>query len=264
MREASVLDLQRALVEASLMPDAGPLERDPAGFAAGHGLPAGDQAAFVRFRDRLLVYRTLVRTDLAEPVEAICGVTRALLEGAGAWEECLAAFLASRKVTSAFYRNLAATFLGWLASTGWGAERWPFLLQLVHFELVHALVAHHPGGPESRGLHAQPDPTDLLVLDAPTQLVSYAYRVHLATEEAPVPEPGTCHLLAFRDPEGYPRWMELTPATAALILRAQHTGIGPAALELGLADLPEALELLAGLQGRGALLGFSGSGGTLN
>ena len=257
MIEESVLALQRTLVEAALMPDPGPLERDPAGFAAGRGLPEGDQAAFERFRDRLLVYRQMVRGDLAEPVETICFVTRALLIQAGAWEECLGGFLASRTAQSMLYRDLAATFLGWLAGTGWGAGRWPFLLQLVHFEVLHALVAHHPGEPAPEALRARPHLADRLVLDVPTQLVTYEYRVHLARVDAPIPEPGTTHLLAYRDGEGQARWLELTPATAALVLGAQRTGIGQAALDLGLADLSEALELLADFQRRGAIRGFT-------
>lgn len=257
MREDSVLALQRTLVEAALMPDPRPLERDPAGFAAGRGLSAADQEAFQRFKDRLLVYRNLIRSDLVEPVEATCTVTRALLEREGAWDDCLAGFLESRGVTSLFYRDLSATFLGWMAATGWGLDRWPFLLQLAHFELLTALVEHHPGGAEPP-VPPRPVPRlgDRLVLAAPTQVVTYAFKVHLATPEAPVPEKGAVHLLAYRDGQGWPMWMELTPATAALLLAAQRVSIGQAALDLGLCDLSEAMDLLAGLQGKGALLGF--------
>jgi hypothetical protein len=50
--------------------------------------------------------------------------------------------------------------------------------------------------------------------------------------------------------------MELTPATAALILNARRAAIGQAALELGLTDLSEAVDLLADLQAKGAFAGF--------
>ncbi len=80
--------------------------------------------------------------------------------------------------------------------------------------------------------------------------------MHLATVAAPVPAPGTVHLLAYRDGRGEPRWMELTPATAALILNARRAAIGQAALELGLTDLSEAVDLLADLQAKGAFAGF--------
>lgn len=256
MTEAGVLALQRALVEAALMPDPGPLEQDPGGFAAGRGLPEGDQAAFRRFKDRLLVYRRMVRGNLVEPVEWVCQVTKALLEPSGAWDDCMAAFLASRGVQSAYYRDVSATFLGWLAATGWGLDRWPFLLQLAHFELLTALVARHPGGDPPPDLHPRPRLGDVLVLDAPAQLVTYQHQVHLATLDAPVPAPGTVHLLAYRDAGGDTRWVELTPATAALLLDAQRAPIGQAALDLGLEDLTEAVDLLAELQGKGAIRGF--------
>jgi hypothetical protein len=257
MREDATLALQRCLVEAALMPDPTPLERDPAGFAAGMGLPGRDQAAFRRFKDRLLVYRHLIRSDLVEPVEATCVVTRSLLERAEAWDDCVAGFLASRGVESLFYRDLSATFLGWLAATGWGLDRWPFLLQLAHFELLTALVQHHPGeGEAPPGLRPGPRLGDRLRLAAPSQLVAYTYQVHLATPEEPVPDPGDILLLAYRDREGAPRWLELTPATAALLQAAQRVSIGQAALELGLEDLSQAIDQLADLQVRGAILGF--------
>jgi hypothetical protein len=257
MSEDTVLALQRTLVDAALMADPGPLERDPAGFAAGRGLPAGDQEAFCRFKDRLLFYRSLVRADLAAPVESTCFVTRALLEREGLWDDCIAAFLDSRGVQSVFYRDLSVTFLGWLHATGWGTDRWPFLLQLAHFELLTALVAHYPGGPAEAPLRALPRLGDRIVLEAPTQVVTYQYQVHLATVDQPIPAAGTTHLLAYRNAGGEPHWMELTPATAALLLAAQQAPIGQAALDLGLGDLSEAVELLADLQARGAIRGFA-------
>ena len=87
-------------------------------------------------------------------------------------------------------------------------------------------------------------------------MVSYGYQVHLATLDAPAPPQGTTHLLAYRDRQGLPQWMELTPATAALILKAQDGSIGQAALDLGLTDLSEAVDLLASLQTSGAICGF--------
>jgi hypothetical protein len=257
MDDASVLALQRSLAAAALGPDPRPLARDPAGFARDQGLPPGDQAAFVRFRDRLLVYRRLVRGDLVEPVTNLCPATRALLAGEGAWEDCLDGFLAARNVQSPFYRDVAAAFVAWLAETGWGRERWPYLLPLAHFELLHALVARHPDGPGQPGLHLLPRLGDRLVMAPPTQLVTYPWQVHRSTETRPVPEPGEVHLLAYRDGAGFCRWLELTPATAALLLAGQRTPIGQAAVDLGLEDLSEAVELLGDLQARGALLGFA-------
>jgi hypothetical protein len=238
MREDAALALQRCLAD------------DPAP-------PGQDPGADGRFRDRLAAYRHLLGADLVQPVEATCLVTRALLERAGAWEDCVAGFLASRGARSLHYRDLSATFLGWLAATGWGRERWPFLLQLAHHELLTALVRRHPGeGPAPPGLHPAPQSRDRLRLAAPSQLVSYAFHVHLATPERPEPDPGQVHLLAYRDGRGFPRRVELTPATAALLQSAQTLSIGQAAQNLGMEDPSLAVDLLAGFQRQGAILGF--------
>jgi hypothetical protein len=256
MAEDAVLALQRVLAAAALAADPGPFRQDPAALAAARGLGPGHQEALRRFRDRLLVYRDLVRSDLTTPVAESCPVTRALLEAGGLWSDCLAAFLESRSITSIYYRDLSAAFLGWLHVTGWGLDRWPFLLQLAHFELLHALVAHLPGEPPRPGLKPVPESGDRLVLDRPTQLLTYQYQVHLATCERPEPAPGITHLLAYRDRQGRSQWLELTPAAAALLLEAQHGPIVLTALQLGLEDTEGALQLLADLQVKGAVLGF--------
>ncbi|BDU71623.1 HvfC/BufC family peptide modification chaperone [Mesoterricola silvestris] len=229
-----VLALQRSLAALALDPDASAFEADPAAFAAARGLPEGDRAAFRRFRSRLLYYRDAVREDIWEPIDLDFPLTRTLLEGAGAWEACRAAFLATRIFRSPYYRDISPTFLGWMATSGWGRERWPFLLELAHFELVKQLVEHLPDEALPGDLRASPRPGDRLVLAPPTQVLTYAHRVHEATWEAPAPRPGACHLLASRDAQGFIRWRELTEATAYLLVRAQAATVAGAARELGL------------------------------
>ena len=226
-------------------------------FAAGMGLPTADQAAFRHFGPRLLLYRNMIRSDLVAPVESSFLLVRSLLEQAGAWEDCLAGFLSSRGVESIFYRDLCPAFLAWLVASGWGQDRWPWLLQLAHFELITVLVAHHPGGAPGPPLRPLPALEDRLVLEAPTQMVTYDYRVHETTPEDAGVAAGTTHLLAYRDAEGWTRWTELTPATAALLQRAQEAPIGRTLRALKLTDPSEVLELLADLQVKGAIRGFA-------
>lgn len=250
----AVLTLQRTLAALALDPDAAAFEADPGAFASARGLPEGDQAAFRHYRDRLLHYRNAVRDDIWEPIDLYFPLTRTLLEQAGAWEPCRAAFLATRIFRSPFYRDIAPTFLGWLATSGRGRDRWPFLLELAHFELVRERVEHLPDEPAPTGLRADPRPGDRLVLAPSTLVLAYSYRVHEATWEAPAPAPGTCHLLASRDAEGFVRWRELTEATAWLLVRAQAAPMAVAARELGL-DLEVVVAFLASLDG--AVAGFS-------
>lgn len=256
MAEAPILALQRALAALVLDPEGGSFEEDPAGFARKRGLPEADAGAFERFSDGLAAYRELARLSLVDPVETMFPITRALLEREGAWEACVDAFLQARCVASRHYRDIAPAFLGWLAETGWGQAEWPFLLELAHAELLEVLVAWFPGTDLPPGLHPDPGPGDRLVLDPATQVVSYRHAVHRTSEEAPVPEARPTHLLAYRDGEGRPRLMDLTPAAAALLVRAQTESLGEAAAALAVVDLATALDLLKDLRERGAVAGF--------
>jgi hypothetical protein len=256
--EAGVLALQRSLVNLAFLPDATPMVQDPSGFAHAQGLPPADQLAFVRFQGRLLAYRDFVRSTLAEPIEDGFPVTMALLKREGAWDACLSRFLQGRLVQTMFHRDVAPTFLGWLAETSWGQDRWPYLVAMAHCELLPVLVTRHPGGPVPPGLHALAGPEDRLVLDPASQVVSYPYAVHLCTEGDPVPELETVHLLVYRDAQGWAVWRALTPATAALLVEGQTGSIATVAQALGFPEPSGALGLLNDLCAQGAIRGFMG------
>ena len=254
-QEPEVLALQRSLASLAFASDAHLMEKDPTAFAKAQGLPPKDQQAFRRFRDRLLAYRRFIRDSLAEPIEEAFPITVTLLEGAGEWEACLGAFLATRSVQSNFYRDVAPTFLGWLSATGWGQQRWHFLLELAHCEALQLLVEHHPGGPIPDGLHPLAQDQDCLVLDPTAQVVTYAFGVHLATMDQPVPGPGPVHLLVHRKQERV-CWKELTPATAALLVHGQARPLLEVFQALGLPKPSGALGLLDEFCAQGILLGF--------
>ena len=254
--DGGVLRLQRCFASLVLDPDSEAFDADLGAFALARGLGPRDQEAFRRCQDRLLFYRDSVRGALWEPMQIYFPLLRTLLEEAGAWEACAQAFLATRSVASPFYRDVAPTFLGWLSTSGWGQDRWPFLLQLAHFELVKELVEHVLEAERPEGLHPEPAPGDRVVLPASTQVLSYTYRVFEATFDRPEPAPGPCHLLASRGPDGYIQWRTLTEATAALLMRAQSASIAEAMAALGLEDLPGTLVFLEELRIKGALQGF--------
>jgi len=254
--EARTLALQRALAALVLDPEGEAFEADPAGFARSHGLPEADAQPFRQFSAGLAAYRELARLSLVDPIETMFPITKALLEREDSWEPCVEAFLQARCVASPHYRDIAPAFLGWLAETGWGQASWPFLLELAHAELLEVLVARFPEATPPLGLHESPGLEDRIVLDPATQVVSYRHAVHQASEEAPVPAARPTHLLAYRDSEGRPHLMDLTPAAAALLVRAQTESLGGAAAALGLVDLAATLSLLTELRDRGALTGF--------
>ena len=86
--------------------------------------------------------------------------------------------------------------------------------------------------------------------------MSYTHAVHLVREEAPVPEARPTHLLAYRNRAGEVTLLELTPATAALLVQAQTRPLAEAARVLGIADLTPVASLLRDLHHEGAIAGF--------
>ena len=205
-----------------------------------------------------LVYRELGRMGLIEPLEDMFPILKAHLEAEGTWDECVQDFLSARLLHSPHYRDIAPTFLGWLVASGWGGERWPWIPELAHFELLEVLVARFPDQPAQAGLHAVPGAGDRIVLDPATQVVAYTHAVHQATVAAPAPLAAPTWLLAHRDPGGEVHLLDLTGAAAAALIRAQGEPLGDVARDLGL-DGPAALQsLLADLHGCGALAGFQG------
>lgn len=236
MPEPRTLHLQRALAALVLDPE-------PASPETFDGCRAG-----------LLAYRDLARQSLVDPLETMYPITRALLEQEDAWTACVDAFLEARCVPSQHHRDIAPAFLGWMEGTRWGLDRWPFLLELAHWELLETLVYRFEDLPAQEGLGSRPGPGSRVVLEGATRLVSYTHAVHRATEEAPRPEPGAVHLLAYRDPEGLFQALELTPATAFLLADARP--LGEVLDALGLQDPAPSLALLEDLRKAGAIAGF--------
>jgi len=256
MTDSRTLRLQRAMASLVLDEDDAALEADPGRPARGQELSAADQRSFRDHHAAMMTYRELARMSLLEPLETMFPVLKALLEGADAWESCVQAFLDARVVRSPHYRDIAPAFLGWLASTGWGQERWPFLLELAHAEILEVLVARFPDSDPPENVHPAPGPQDRIVLDVATQIVSYTHAVHRVSEQAPTPDVGPTHLLAFRDQAGEARLLELTPATAALLVQARTLTLAETAAALGLSDLPPTMSLLRDLHRDGAIAGF--------
>lgn len=250
--------LQRTMAELIFEPGAGKtFERNPTKFGEGQGLEARDTAALLRFKDRLGIYRDLARTSLEEPLQNIFPISKNLM--AEEWEDCVSTFLAARSVQSPHYRDIAPAFLAWLSESAWGQERWPFLLALAHFEYVEVMVARWPGEAPTLALSQEPSPDLRLVLSEGAQVLTYEFAVHQATVESPVPPKIPTHLLVYRDADGDFRMMELTPATAAFLVRASTEPLHQARVSLGIEDEKELFRLLSDLRDRGAIVGFKRS-----
>ncbi len=250
-------NLQRCM--ADLILDAGSAESfggDPRAFGAGRGLQKADQEALEKFKSQLLVYRDLARTALEDPLPDCFPITHALLEQADLWEGCLDAFLASRTIQSPYYRDVNPSFVAWLANSIWGQERWPFLLELAHFEYIEVEILRWPDEAPAMDLKAAPAGDSQVVFDGATRNLAYHFRVHEATKQDPEPASGETFLLGYRDSEGDFIYSELSAHASAFLARClEGAAIGKAASGLGL-ELDDVLDLLIGLREKGALLGF--------
>ncbi|HJV22451.1 MAG TPA: putative DNA-binding domain-containing protein [Holophagaceae bacterium] len=250
-------DLQRSLFDLVLAPDPGPFLADPVAWGKARGLGAPDRSALAARAPRLAVYRELVQFALTDPVADCYPITRSLLASEGVWETCLGAFLERRAIQSPYYRDVAPTFLAWLLDSGWGAERWPFLVPLAHWEHLELELLRHPDGPPPEGLAPEPSLPGTTTPDVTLRNLTYLWHVEEATEADPRPPEGPAHLLAWRDREGAFRSLELSATASALLTRwLAGDPLGPAAQAVG-ADPREALGLARDLYAKGALAGFS-------
>ncbi|MBL0211093.1 MAG: putative DNA-binding domain-containing protein [Holophagaceae bacterium] len=254
---APTRDLLRCMADLILDADgAESFTADPRSFGAARGLGQADQSALETFKARLLTYRDLARNALEDPLPDCFPILHALLGEADEWDQCLDAFLASRTIQSPYYRDVSPAFVGWLADSGWGLERWPFLLQLAHFEYIEVEILRWPDEAPEGDLQDAPTADSCVVFDGAARNLAYAYRVHEATKETPEPPEGEAFLMGYRDADGDFGYSELSPHASAFLARClDGESVREAASTTGL-EVDEVLDLLNSLRRKGAISGF--------
>lgn len=224
---------------------------DPAGFAAARGVSASHRTSFAEGRERLLLYRELAQAGLRRPLEDAFPILRAHLRAEDAWGLCLRDFFHSRAVAGNYFRDVSRCFALWLAESGWGADLWPFLAELAHFELMELDLARGEDFPLPEGLDRDLDPGRRLHIAGPVQHAAYGHAVHAATVDHPVPEARPTLILGFRNGPGDALAVELDPqASAFLTLCLQGWILRRAARQAGLSETG-ALALLLDLREQG-------------
>ena len=214
---------------------------------------------------RQSVYRRLVRANLDDVVAQLLPRTAAR-GGARFWAE-VAAFYETRGPKTHYLRDVPSELVAW-AETRWANDA--SLPSYLHDLARHEIAAMEIGamaGDEARAARGE------LSLDAPvvmaeaTQLRRYRSAVHTLPEDEDdrtEPEKREVALLIYRDAGHALRYLELTPAAAAILERLlAGTAVGAAITEgaasVGLAVDASLLEgtstLLADLAERGVLLG---------
>ncbi|HEY3496803.1 MAG TPA: DUF2063 domain-containing protein [Polyangiaceae bacterium] len=231
------------------------------------GLDAANAASLRQNLERLLVYRTLVRTRLREAIEL--AIPRTLARLGTLFDEYFDRFLAERGPRTHYLRDVTSEWLDHAAPL-WRADPRipPYLHDLARHEALEIVVAS--GADVAPGT-----PTGELALDRRLSfieaacVVRYAFAVHTLPEElADRSEPPSraTALFVYRSPEHDVRYLELTPLAAAILEQllagaalgeAVTFAARTAAVPLTPAVLEGTASLLADLADRGALLGAS-------
>jgi hypothetical protein len=250
------------------------LARDPAAFAASHGLEGPDVEAVVAASKRIGLYRRLVRGNLTGVVCAMLERTRARFDAhrPGLFDATVDAFLAEASPRTSHLRDVPSEMLAF-AAPRWRADpNVPaFLIEHAEVELVEFTVGAAPRPPAPPAL-ADVAPDLPLVFAEPTAMVRATHAVHEvpADDLAAQPAARPTALLVYRDAEHRTRFLELTPLAAEILERLRAgRALAPAMVEaagaLGVAldetVLAGAARLLADLGARGVLLGARAAGG---
>lgn len=242
------------------------LAHDRQAFLAETAPAPADLRAFAAAPDkRLLLYRKLVRGGLTKAIAVELPRTAARL--GEAFEAWVSRFIEDEAPRSHYLRDVAFEFLAW-ARPRWAEDSTvpSYLGDLARHELSTFEVSSAPA--DERGPTGLPMELDRPVrFERSARLYAYDHAVHRllgdeAARDVPAREPTA--LLAYRDAEHAPRYLELTPLAAAILARllagaTLQEGVVGGAAQLGHAldgaVLASTAALLDDLSSRGVVLG---------
>ena len=219
---------------------------------------------------RMAIYRQVLFNNVEDFMASSFPVLRAVTPDER-WQRLIRDYFARHRARTPLFTEMPREFLRYLEDE-FEPEPGdpPWMLQLAHYEWVELALsgAEDPSPPP--GL--DPD-GDLLagrpVLSPLAWPLACDWPVHLISPEHPSPEARPTFLMVYRDPQGQVHFMELNPATFALIqaLGEEGTATGADILRRIAADiahpdpdqvLAAGAELLADLRRRGVVSGALG------
>lgn len=194
---------------------------DPRGFLAAAGLAAEDVEHLAGLGPRrLFIYRRHVRMVLARGIRKQIPRTAARL--GAAFERWVDRFVEAEAPRSRYFRDAAFEMVAW------AAPRWAedpevpaFLGDLARHELCFFEVATTPAE-DGEAATAEIALDRALVFDPTVRLARHAFAVQrLSEDEAARDEPAreATAILAYRDAEHEPRFLELSELAAAILER---------------------------------------------
>jgi hypothetical protein len=182
-----------------------------------------DALAILDRNPRFWLYRELVRNNMRGVVRDLAPRAAALFEARapGVLDESIDAFLRAEGVRSHYFRDVPYEWLAWAAPRLREDARAPRIaLDLAAWELFwfRVKIAERALRPET--LH-DVAPDRALVFESPALLARFEHRIHTFEDGDADPSPAPTHLLGYRDKDGEPKLLELTPLAAAVVKELQ-------------------------------------------
>ena len=188
--------------------------------------------------ERAGVYVELLFNNVEDFLSGCFPVIRKILDD-GQWNALVRQFYAEHACQSPYFREIPAGFVEWLTgrlpfdslrlrsgTTAQGTlfgERFPFLLELAHYEWVEVPLALDDSEIDWSGIDPDGDLlTGKLVLNPVMLLQSYQYPVHRIGPDFLPTEPEPTHLVLLRDQHGKIQFVSLNVTTARLVQLLQE------------------------------------------
>jgi len=182
---------------------------------------------------RLAVYVDLLYNKFDESLTACFPIIRSLLPKQD-WRALLLDFVAKHRCLTPYYRQIPDEFVQYLQQERRHSGDWPFLAELAHFEWIELQLSIAEAEPVTLKQLSNTELLNNVPVFAPViQLLHYQWPVqHIGPNFLPNELPATAtHILGFRDSEDQVQFVDLTTATAKLILLLNNGLTGQQALQ---------------------------------
>ncbi|EIJ35312.1 DNA-binding domain-containing protein [Thiothrix nivea] len=170
--------------------------------------------------ERAGVYVELLFNNVEDFLSGCFPVLRRILDDEQ-WNALVRQFYAEHACQSPFFREIPAEFVEWLTTRFASialSERYPFLLELAHYEWVEVPLSVDATEINWEGIDLAGDLLEgTPVLNPVMLLQSYQYPVHLISPDYLPTEPELTHLVLLRDQDGKIQFVSLNAPTARLV-----------------------------------------------
>lgn len=159
-------------------------------------------------------------------IESFCARTfksfRAIVDD-DQWHALVRSFIKHHRSETPYFREIPSEFLQFLSDRGELGERYPYIVEMCHFDLVRGDLYFAPNSIAKSGRLT--DAETRIQLSPLVRLLSYQWPVHQINETFDVSKTpsGTTWLIAFLNRRGRVEYLETNPRTVRMLELLQHS-----------------------------------------